>query len=190
MYHPKPDFPPLFPKVGWWRRYTASILNGETPQEAIRKANASVKPREWMRFDGLSLPIEGGASALKNRLPATWRLSEKAVAEGRKMDATLATRYGGTPFYRLLDHLISLRDTIQGKEMASEVCIEAFRRVEGILGLDRIDLLESARDFKPPIPDWIDNEEEILALLFRKGLEAIFQLLPTFNVNGSILSDI
>lgn len=182
MYQPKPEFPPLFPNVGWWRQYMEALLAGMKPLEAVEFANSDMRARDWMRFSGVSVPVEGGGSALKNRPPWSWRLSEKALAQARKMDSTLATVYGATPFYRLLDHIISMREILMGRVMAADVCREAFRRVEGILGLDRADVIESARGFKPsPVPR-VENEEEILTLLFLKGPEAIFQLLPTFNL--------
>ena len=160
-----------------------TLLKGENPREGIRKANASVRSRDWMRFDSLSVPVEGGASTLKNRRADTWRISEKAFPEARKMDATLATRYGSTPYYRLLDHLISMRDILGEREMAEEVCQEAFRRVEEILGLDRNDLLESTKGFSQARVHNAKNDTGILELLFCKGPEAIFELIPTLNIN-------
>ena len=192
MYHPLPDFPPLFPKAGWWRAYLSGLLAGKLPEEAVRMANSSLKARYWMRFDGLSVPVEGGASALKNRAPHTWRISDRAYPEARKIDHTLATRYGHTPFYRLLDHEISLRSILEGKTTAEEVCRDAFLRVARILGLDSESLLDSARDYVATgtdkresggVPPEYGDEDCILAPLFSKGPETIFLLLPTFKCN-------
>lgn len=185
MYNPLPSFPPLFPPVDWWRDYLGALLDGASRQEAVSAANTGRKAREWMRFGGLSLPIDGGASTLKNRPADSWILSPKAALQARKMDATLATIYGSTPFYHLLDHLLSVSDIIEGREKASDVCIEAFRRIEHILGIDAPSLIESARALissgkSCDAPQ--DKPSGIMEVLFRKGPEAIFTLLPALRI--------
>lgn len=185
MIHPTPSFPPLFPSVDWWRIYVSSLSAGESREKAIIIANSGRRPRDWMRFDGLSLPIEGGASTLKNRPSEVWKLSEKARPAARKIDATLATLYGATPFFHLLDHIISLRNIIEGRHMASEVCREAFHRIESILGLTDISLIESIRvraiaDTRTEFSD--AKPSGILEVLFRKGPEAIFTFIPTLQI--------
>ena len=185
MYQPKPDFPPLFPNVGWWRKYIEALLAGESRPAAISGANAAVAPRHWMRFDGISLPVAGGQSTLKNHRPDSWRIAPKALLESPKMDATLATRYGASPYYRLLDHIFSLRDIVADRLWARQVCLEAFRRIEGLLGLDDPELIKAAKKVKLQGGHTVKENEEILPLIFRKGKEAIFYLLPTFNLNES-----
>ena len=183
-----PLFPPLFPPVGWWRSYFASLLAGHPKSECIARANAVMRPRDWMRFRVkdhalLSVPVEGGASALKNHPASTWLLSPKAALQARKIDATLATLYGSTPFYSLLDHEISLSSLIDSPHPASAVCLEAFRRVERVLGTDNPALLDAARSLekRPSISCPAESAGiSILEPLFTYGPEAIFILFPTF----------
>ena len=201
MTHPLPDFPPLFPRGEWWRLFFAATLEGASQAEAICRANASsgIKPREWLRFyiagaAALSLPVSGGASALKNRPSTRWTLAPEAQRESRKISATLATAYGRSPFFHPLrdcfEMPFSSEELAEGVR-ASEVCREAFRRVAGVLNLEDTRLIEALRvrmadgdgtlgrvcadsraDFHPDL--------SIIDTLCRLGPDAIFTLLPSF----------
>ena len=195
MINPLPSFPPLFSTEGWWRSFIAGRLGGESPDEAITRANAAcgLKSREWMRFriEGdavLSVPVAGGASTLKNRPSQEWMLSAGAVREGRKIEATLATVYGRTPYFSLFR-----QDIIpEYKECpAGEICRDAFHKVNRVLGLDDEDLLKELKrrmifsdavikSIRAGYTGTVHPELSILDILFKAGPDAIFALMPSF----------
>lgn len=192
-----PDFPPLFPTGEWWRAYVAARLAGdERPAEMIvGNMEGGARRRDWMRIaiaggQTLSVPVEGGASALKNRDPRGWRLAPEASREGRKAAATLATVYGRHPYFHLLSDMLPADLAVPGAP-ARGVCLEAFRTVESLLGLDDPTLLAGLRRA-------VDGHDRrigmvgadcrgrlrpglsILDAVFTLGRDAIFALLPPF----------
>ena len=191
-----PDFPPLFPDVEWWRLFVEMRLQGVSSAEACAEAGRrrGLKPRSWMRVllagdTMLSLPVSGGASALKNRPADSWELAPEAAPRRRKFEATLATLYGRTPFFHLL------RETLLpggGEEVtAREVCRDAFLKVEALLGLDNEELLAMLRErmarrdatlasMVEAYDAKADRRLSIIDVLARLGPDAIFTLLPTF----------
>lgn len=161
-------------------------------------SNAGVKRREWMRIalpDAvlLSLPVEGGASALKNGDPERWTLAPEAARDLRKAAATLATLLGRRPFFHLLEQ--DLRPVAAGKDpvgmTARAVCSDAFAGICGILGLEDPSLLDGlsavlqtndsvvrriAADFNATV----DPDVSIIEPVVAYGPDAIFTLLPPF----------
>lgn len=202
MHVSLPEFPPLFPSGGWWRVFAAARLDRFDTHSAIGKANASagVRPREWMRtrITGgamLSIPVAGGASTLKNRLPSSWRLAREAAREMQKFESTLATVYGRQPYFALLrdDFSIGSYNPTEGEECdsAERLCNEAFIRTAGTLGLDDEFLLESIRvrmEAKDSLLRGVCNdltplfnpELSIVDAIVRLGPDAIFLLIPAF----------
>lgn len=197
MYQPLPSFPPLYAPGAWWRIHVASLLDGRSIEEATGIANrsAGIKPREWMRIrvEGdavLSLPVDGGASALKNRHPDSWRMAGEAGRDLRKIHSTLNTLYGRTPYYFLLED--SLNAEGAPGDRAKDVCTRAYKRIKAILGLDDPGLVkdigrelergsetllalynEKAKAFSPAL--------SIIDTIVRIGPDAIFALLPTYK---------
>lgn len=191
-----PAFPPFYGPGAWWRFFLGCRLEGLPEDESVSKANrlSGLRARDWMRLrlsNGaiLTLPVEGGASALKNRDATTWRLAGEAGRESRKAEATLATLYGRLPYFSLLHHVTGGR---KEGEAASEVCLEAFRCVNETLGLSDENLLKGLREAMASgdrrLRDVVreagkiygSDSTTILELLFRAGPDAIFALLPAF----------
>ena len=197
MHQPLPIFPPLFPPLEWWRIFcvdltmrAATLDAAVTPRiedfsGSISRANAEggVTAREWVRFSvdadvTLSLPVEGGASALKNRRPDSWVFAREAPREARKIASTLATLYGRTPFFHLLgDDLTPCPEP--GMKVA-EVNGEMFGRIIRILGLGDVYLLQSLRTTDISTLRTADPSSALLPALFRLGPDAIFLLLKPF----------
>ena len=190
-----PSFPPLMACASWWECYLAALLRGGGESEAIASANrlGGLRRRDWMRMSiaggaVLSLPVRGGASALKNRDPESWEMAPEAVRERRKAAATLATVYGREPFFRFLDHELLIPEA----PTARETCVLAFHAVSRILGLDDEALLSMLRSRTAPPGDplaraealrcrkGVDPSLSILDALFRLGPDAIFALLEPF----------
>lgn len=208
MYQPLPDFPPLFPPGKWWRIYVAALSEGYPGDTAMARAisMAGIKSREWMRFavknstgscsntpEILSIPVEGGAGALKNRHPDTWTIAPRALQDSRKAALTLSTLYGPLPYYHLLEPEINLSVLLSLSLSGScrDVCLSAFRAVNRILGLDNPEetafLIESIRTRHRQIYELslhfsrnFDPELSILDAVFRMGRQTIFALLPSF----------
>ena len=196
MRQPLPDFPPLYASAAWWKEYVASRLGGIDARGATVAANrgSGLRNRDWMRFtievdETLSLPVAGGASALKNRYPDSWVLAQEAQRDGRKILSSIATAYGRQPFFHLIKEelfapLLGLED-----RKASQVCLEAFQAVERLLGLDGERLIF---DLRMKIADKDHTLRQvalesspkfglsIIDALVRKGPGAIFALLPAF----------
>lgn len=179
---PLPEFAPLFPSMEWWRIFLSRRLEmpdtggDDALRLAVRLANTEsrLKSREWMRFavcaparaaaaadmsaqvSVLSLPVEGSASALKNRHPRSWMLAREALREAEKIKATLATAYGRTPYFHILaDTLFSgsgfggntfTGDGPAGRPSAGDVCDEAFSGIVSLLCLDDDRLLRDLRE--------------------------------------------
>ena len=198
MFQPLPIFPPLYPPGEWWRLFLSHRLAGNTEDEAIRAANAAanVKPRGWMRItveadSVLSLPVAGGASALKNRHPDSWVIATESIREGRKIINTLSTLYGNRPFYHILaPHLTEIFTSDAGIR-ASAIALEAFSNVVRILSLDNDTLLKDIR-LRIAAGDRLLKETgmefetksslhlSILDSIFTLGPDAIFAILPAF----------
>lgn len=193
-------FPPLHAPVEWWRAYVEERLAGRGRGEAIEGANRRglVARRSWMRFriagaTVLTLPVAGGASALKNRPPHTWTMAREARRENRKIAATLATIYGREPYFHLIaDQLPPVAESCEPEGLkASEVCREAFGRIERLLGLADEGLLASLREGMAA-GDAILREAgsrhgmlmepgmSIVDGIVRLGPDAIFGLIPSF----------
>lgn len=195
MTHPLPLFPPLFAPGEWWRLYLRGRMEGRRESDSIEEANrlCGMRARDWMRFrlkddTVISMPVEGGASALKNYPPAGWSLSKEATREARKGDATIATLYGSTPFHHLLAPELSLSDCIAQAE-ASAVCRKAFEKVARILNIYDDTLLISASDNanreilklkKEDIDSAFSPQLSILDAVMRHGPETIFALIGSF----------
>lgn len=195
MTHGLPDFPPLFPALEWWRIFLSLRLQGSHPTEAVAGANAGcgLKPRDWMRVRllpdvTLPLPIDGGASALKNRPSHTWTLAREAKRACDKYGATLATLCGRLPFF----HLLAEQLTPDGSpgEKASEVCLRAFGNICSIMGLDDERLLKQLKsrlEKKDSVIEGIRLEQierpdpslSVTVAIAALGPDTIFTLLPS-----------
>lgn len=199
MHHSLPHFPPLFPSGKWWGIYASNRLSGLETKEAIGHTNAAsgMKGRDWMRFsvDGnamLYLPVAGGASALKNHKPTSWRLANEARRERRKISSTLTTLYGPTPYYQLIPNLFGASIEDSGiLPNASDVTLEAFHNIEFLLGLndDRLlhDIREAMNSGSPRLRSvctyyrrFFNPDLSIIDTLAKIGPCAIFALLPAF----------
>lgn len=154
MIQPLPSFPPLLPSGDWWIKRLEALVNGVSREESIIVANnvSHLKSREWMRFrvadrsfgeTMLSMPVVHGASALKNRSPESWRIADSPSGL-RKLDSTLATLYGHTPFYHLIAPELSLKDT--ALKRAEEVCRKLDEAVLRVLGLDNQNMVKSLEE--------------------------------------------
>ena len=197
MIHPLPEFPPLFPLGKWWRQFLGRRLEGMPEKEAIAGANrdAGLKPREWMRvrLEGdamLSLPVKGGASALKNRTPSSWELAEESRREVCVYSSTLSTIYGRRPFFHLL--VGSLVPSALPGMKADALCRDCFRKVMDILLPDEDTLLEDIkrelslpggriREIGEEPAMQIDLGLSITDALVRLGPDAIFPLVASFK---------
>ena len=189
MYQPLPTFPPLNAPIGWWRtfcRLRAGDANAGI-KEIVTVANreSGLRPRDWLRFTiaadvSLSMPVAGGASALKNRHPDSWKLAGESVAAADKIKDTLATVYGRTPYFRLLEEEMELPAT-PGLP-ASVLNWRMFECAAEVLGVSDVSLWECLPTF--PSADYVDPEPQdslsVVDAIFRKGPDAIFSLLPTF----------
>ena len=204
MTHPLPLFPPLFPNAGWWRAFLERRLAGCPREECIREANTTsgYRSRGWLRISlregaELSLPVAGGASALKNKPADSWATARESAREWRKATATIATLYGRQPFYPLLRDILDPPPGLsEGNEgaAAGEICMEFFRRVERSLSLDDLSLLSSLQSALQKRDANIIKEVErlsrgylfslsIIDSLMRYGPDAIFLLSPTFFID-------
>lgn len=201
MYQPLPEFPPLFPPGEWWRSYLKALTGSLSQREAIMSANSltGIKSRDWMRIrlaEGsvISLPVEGGACALKNRHPSTWILASEARRDSRKFMATLATLYGRKPFFHLcqaeLEKLFSPEDA-DSQRSAESFCNAAFTLTERFLTLHDREMIKTLdiliRENNRRIADicrrltaQIDSRLSILDSVLRLGPDAIFTLIPSF----------
>lgn len=199
MRQPLPGFPPLFPPVEWWRIFLERRLKGLPRPEAIAEANSEsgIRARDWMRVriggdERISIPVAGGASALKNRHPDTWRLAPEAVRESRKADATMATVYGRTPFYHLLGgEFRMLPEEGDPQELsAARVCCDAFRRMETLLSLDDGEVIKLLTDMEPQHKkifkslhkrNDVADSLSVIDAVARYGRDAIFTIIPSFK---------
>lgn len=196
MYQPLPEFPPLYPTCEWWR-----LLFKKLPcpwEEAVAYANreSRLASRAWMRValiddTVLSLPVKGGASALKNRHPSSWQLAPEAVRAASRMEHTLATLYGSSPFYNSLAPLLRIEITDRALPSAAEICNAAFRRVAETLSINDPLLVEQLKNkilegdpvVSPTVKQYsarISPRRSILDALFYLGPDAIFSLPETF----------
>lgn len=194
MRHPLPSFPPYFAPGLWWRAYLARKISGLSDSLAIREANESsgIKPRDWMRLHLenevlLSVPVEGGASALKNRDSSTWRLSGNFGREHRKICSTLSTLYGRYPYFAPVSDLLQAGDA----ESAEDLCRKSFEGVKHFLALDDENLIAGIRDrlhakderlegLTRQNADAFNANLSIVPTLMKLGPDAIFPLIPTF----------
>lgn len=143
----------------------------------------------------LSLPVSGGASALKNGTPSSWATSREAERDARKILHTLATLYGRTPFHALLAPLLfaPIESCFSGPRVCRTLCMEAFEAVSGVLGIGDEDFLSTFRDallsqdhLGPVINEMrasMHARWSIIDLLMRLGPDAIFALVPSFYLN-------
>lgn len=189
-----PTFPPLLAPGEWWRLYLGARLSGDSDSAAIASANkkSGLKSRQWMRFkiSGdtiLSLPVKGGASALKNRFPSGWELSDEAGRAARKINSTLATVYGRYPFFPFLHDDLSAAPA--GR--AEDVCMSAFEAVKRILGIDDAELLKALKtkidshdtllpEIAKEAKTNFNPELSVIDIIFRSGPDAIFALIEPF----------
>lgn len=198
MYQPLPAFPPLFPPGEWWRIYVGYRLRDFESRDAINEANreSGLRSRDWMRFKAapditLSLPVAGGASALKNRNPGNWTIAHEAKRDWKKILHTLDTIYGRLPFYHLLKEEIFGEIELENISEASEICQSAFRGMERVLGLLDCELICRLKQLSQDKDDrfrqickqfavYYMPEISLLDSIFRIGPDAIFILSPAF----------
>lgn len=189
MTYPLPEFPSLFPSGEWWRLYVES--------GSIKNANSGCgcKAREWMRFrvaedTMLSIPTDGGASALKNHNPETWTLAARFESDRRKILATIATLYGRYPYFdTVMDRLTQCFTSVSNGARASAICTAAFTAVVDFLNIDIL-----VPEFSALVKNGdgrfgqicreanakADLSLSILDTLMRLGPDAIFTLIPSF----------
>lgn len=196
MIQPLPDFPPLFPPGRWWRIFIGRRLDGASQEDAVAEANrgSGLNSRNWMRLplaggQTFSFSVKGGASSLKNRHPASWRMAQEVEREIPRYVSTLATIYGRTPFHHLLGP--ELVPECSPGEKAAEVCMECFRKVHGVILPDSEMLLprfsEAVRAdsgrlaaVSAELSESFSPDLSIVDTLVRLGPDAIFPLLGAF----------
>lgn len=196
MVCPLPSFPPLFPPGSWWRLFMKELIREGSEDKAIAFANSEsgIKSREWMRVriaggSLLSFSVKGGASALKNRPADTWVMARESERETIRYASTLATVYGRTPYFQLLqEELIpSASDGITAKEVCRQCC----RNVMNIILPEDIGMFDSIREVIERPGNRImriskefnikfNPELSIIDAIVRMGPGAIFPLLPAF----------
>ena len=194
MIYPLPSFPPLFPSGEWWKIRLHALLEGATREESTATANrkSGFKSREWMRFVVvdrneaevmLSLPVVHGASALKNTRSESWKIADDRP-KLRKLNSTLATLYGHTPFFHLLGE--ELKFLHSEDVSAAYLCHEMDEKVWKFLGLESRSLLENLRmeDLnKDKFQNILQRMEpfnprvSVIDSFFRYGPDTIFRLL-------------
>lgn len=199
MIQPLPCFPPLYAPGSWWAIYMKGLLAGKEENEAIALANleSDIKPRAWMRMElaeetVVSIPVAGGASALKNHNPNSWYLAPEFYRRQRRISATLATIYGRQPFFHLLDHRLAFTTwTPEDDDRAEILCQWAFKNTSEILGLGNPSLLKDLKEalnrsasrlseIRTDCIRSVNLNLSIFDTLMRLGPDAIFPLLPAF----------
>ena len=204
MRQPLPLFPPLYAPLGWWQLLTEELLGGSSRSEAVKRANmrSGIPSRDWLRFSlagdsGLSLPLKGGASSLKNHPPQSWVAAKESGRESRKIAATVATIYGRAPFYAPLAHLVRPFPGLSAGNCdptgikISDICTFYYEETAEMLNLNDANLLQTLRKAineqdkiikseKHRLSEKTDPSLSILDAVMRFGPDAIFTLLPTF----------
>ena len=200
-----PSFPPLFAPCEWWRLRIALLMNGYRHDLALTTANKEaidrniIQPRSWMRFSvndisrgslTLSMPIKGGASALKNHHPDSWLISPHGDAP-YAIDATLATLYGSTPFFHIIAPSVSLR-ILHPLSPVSDLCLRLDKIIMNLLDPPEsgtITHLAALRCENPKLYTELRSEysasangfTSILESLFSFGKDTIYHLAPPLD---------
>lgn len=172
------------------------LIREGSEDKAIAFANSEsgIKSREWMRVriaggSLLSFSVKGGASALKNRPSATWVMARESERETIRYASTLATVYGRTPYFQLLQE--ELIPSASAGIPAKEVCRQCCRNVMNIILPEGIGMLDSIRQVIERPGNRImriskefnikfNPELSIIDAIVRMGPGAIFPLLPAF----------
>ena len=184
---------PYFGDVRWWRQYLEVLPDGvrampEMPRRELTRCRLTAAGREPLM---LSIPIQGGATAVKRQTPDEWLLSDHGRWQSVHTGA-LEAFYGRTPYYRhLADRLIPLIAEVRtGDCHAEKACMlteEIHKVIAGMLGIDRLageirhrcaenpDLWRARREM---LERRYDDSDCILQPLTDCGPEAIFLLLP------------
>ena len=168
MTFPTPLFPPLFAPSRWWQAWLKAALDpfrkaarglqdGDADAETVIEANrlCPLPSRDWLRIrleddSLLSLPVAGGASALKNHDPPSWRWARESRREYGKIRRSVLTLFGNRPFCHLLAPVLfpeNDEDLAEGLPVAP-ACRKRFEAVREILGLDNPATLESLAELK------------------------------------------
>lgn len=204
MYQPTPEFPPLYAPGKWWQLRLECLIESGNDSEAIRFANShsGIRNRDWMRFEirdrqekstMLSLPVKGGASALKNRPPVSWTLSSECMTAVTKIDHTVSTLLGNKPYFPFIFPLLSLKTAFCNIQTGNtyDLCCFIDKETKKVLGLNDMQLVETVRQKIEEGPEALrykcsslrrnfDSEVSFLESIMRYGPEAIFALIPPF----------
>lgn len=190
---------PLLAPAAVWRRRLPAADSLQTPLPPHR---------EWMRFTlrgdvRISIPVAGGASALKRHTPGSWILSPhgrwNAILAG-----ALDALYGRTPYY---PHLAPCLMTVvndcynraaQGQQVrAAELAVRTDRLCLRFMGLESseetpagiLSAMQALEARSPGLPGRLqqelapafDPDESIIGLLMHLGPQAIFALCGAFE---------
>lgn len=170
---------PFGPSTAWFGAYLRGVIKGVGDEEARRAANlaAGVSGKEFarcrLRGVTLTVPVEGGAHALKRRgaLPG---LSEHGKWR-REHEGALLAAYGKTPYYaHLMPEIMAVYADSEG------IVLEEFNRRLLDVALGWIDLeaitAEGMAEVRGEIGAKVDASLSIFDLLFRLGREGVFGL--------------
>lgn len=191
---------PYMASAEWYGLYMRQLFAGVGEREARAAATDSLhmKPRDMARTmiagvrDGserqpsirLSIPIEGGASAVK-RLPADcWHISDHGRWQAMHLGA-LEAAYASTPYFAHLFPQIAatIRDACPG--VFSDVTLRLHETVLEFLHLgETLASLRSLRHDNPELAAGLrrdnyaasDKDLSFLHVIFHKGPSAIFGL--------------
>lgn len=170
---------PFGPSVAWTRVYLHGVIEGMGDDEARKAANhaTGVQGKEFARchLHGITLtvPVEGGAHALKSRgaLPGVsehgkWR---------REHEGALLAAYGKTPYYsHLMPELMDVYAHSEG------IGLEEFNRRLLDVALGWIDVeaikAEGMEGVRSEVRAKVDTGLSIFDLLFRLGSEGVWAL--------------
>lgn len=180
-------FAPYLAPADWYRRRLAAMLAGggslpEAPRRELMRTMLRGKAGEEVR---LSVPVSGGASAIKHGDPLGWEISEHGRWREMHLGA-LDACLSSTPYYQ---HLLPRIEGIirEVRPAAALFCrsldaeIMDFLKAEELLpalrqmAADTPALYEARRRDAACLADY---DQSIVALLCRLGPEAIFALLP------------
>ncbi len=140
----------------------------------------------------LSVPIAGGASTVKRGEVLQWRLSDHGRWQHLHLGA-LQAAYGSSPFYaHIMDALspVISRAVTPGVSRFASLTDDIHRVVLRLLNMDEnIEALREMLNVRPDFATALRAEYSrdvmeylsIFDVIFRKGEDAIFALLPTLT---------
>lgn len=187
---------PYMASAGWYGVYLRGRLAGATDAEASAMATAAVISRRrdlcrtLVKGGGsqppllLTVPISGGATAVKRCAPGSWSVSD----HGRWTDihlGALEAAYGSTPYYPHFAPLIRSLLSHPHESFASlsaEIHRIALRAMQLEENLDSLRHLmatrpEMAQALAEENSEGVTDEITVFDVIFNKGTTALYTLL-------------